>query len=247
MIHIKNNEEIEKMRKAGRVVGDLLKLLEEKLRPGMRTDELDKIAYDFIVASGARPSFLGYGGFPASICVSIDEQVVHGFPSERIIKEGEIVSVDVGAELDGYNGDAARSFYVGSISPEKKKLIEVTKECFFKGAEAVMVGGALGDIGAAIQAHAEANGFSVVRDMVGHGIGREMHEDPSVPNYGMAGRGVKLKRNMTICVEPMINMGKRDVTLDDDGWTVRTLDGLPSAHYENTILIKDDGVEILTL
>lgn len=245
MIHIKSNEEIEKMRKAGKVVGDLLKLLEEKIRPGMRTDELDKIAYDYIVSCGATPSFLGYGGFPASICVSIDEQVVHGFPSERRIKEGEIVSVDVGAILDGYNGDAARSFYVGSISPEKKKLIDVTRECFFKGVETVMEGSALGDIGAAVQAHAESNGFSVVRDMVGHGIGKEMHEDPSVPNYGKKGVGVRLKKGMCIAIEPMINMGDWRVIID--GWKCVTKDGLPSAHYENTIALTDNGVEILTL
>ena len=245
MIYIKNNEEIERMRRAGKIVGDLLRYLEEKIRVGMRTDELDRLAYEFITSRGARPSFLGYGGFPGSICVSIDEQVVHGFPSERTIKEGEIVSVDVGAELNGYHGDAARSFILGDGFEDKKRLVSVTKECFFKGYESVIVGAALGDIGAAVQEHAESNGYSVVREMVGHGIGRNLHEDPNVPNYGKRGVGVRLKKGMAIAIEPMINMGEKEVIID--GWKCVTRDGKPSAHYENTVVLTDNGAEILTL
>ncbi len=245
MIYIKKDEEIEKMRKAGKIVGDVLKLVEDKIKIGMQTRELDQIAYDFITSCGAKPSFLGLYGFPGTACISINEQVVHGFPSERRIEEGDIVSFDVGAELHGFHGDAARSFYVGKISPEKKKLIDVTRECFFKGVQAVMVGGAIGDIGFAVQTHAEANGFSVVRDMVGHGVGRKLHEDPAVPNYGHKGVGVRLKKGMTLAIEPMINMGGYEVIID--GWKCVTKDGLPSAHYENTVALTDNGVEILTL
>lgn len=245
MIYIKTDEEIEKMRKAGKIVGDVLKLVEDKIKLGMETQELDKIAYDYITSCGAKPSFLGLYGFPGTACISINEQVVHGFPSSRRIEEGDIVSFDVGAELHGFHGDAARSFYVGNISPEKKKLIEITRECFFKGVNAVMVGGAIGDIGFAVQQHAESNGFSVVREMVGHGVGRKLHEDPNVPNYGRKGVGPRLKKGMTLAIEPMINMGGHEVIID--GWKCVTKDGLPSAHYENTVALTDNGVEILTL
>ena len=245
MIYIKTDEEIEKMRKACKITGDVLKLLEDRIREGMTTKELDKIAYDYITSCGARPGFLGLYGFPGSVCISIDEQVVHGFPSDRVIREGEIVSLDTGAVFEGYNGDAARSVYVGKISPEKKRLIEVTKECFFKGAQAVIEGGAIGDIGYAVQTYAEANGFSVVREMVGHGIGRKLHEDPSVPNYGKRGVGARIRRGMTLAIEPMINMGGHEVVIND--WECVTKDGLPSAHYENTVALTDNGVEILTL
>ena len=233
------------MRKACVVTRDVLLLLEEKIRAGMTTRDLDRIAFDYITSCGAKPSFLGLYGFPATCCISIDEEVVHGIPGDRIIEEGQIVSVDVGAFLNGFNGDAARSFYVGDISAEKKKLIDVTKECFFEGIKGICIGSAIGDIGAQVQAHAESNGFSVVRDMVGHGVGRQLHEDPSVPNYGRRGTGVRLKRNMTIAIEPMINMGGYEV--DIDGWKCVTRDGKPSAHYENTVVIGDNGVEILTL
>ena len=245
MIHVKTDKEIELMKVACKITGDTLKLLEEKIKPGMTTKELDKIAYDYIVSCGAKPSFLGLYGFPATTCISIDEEVVHGVPSDRVIEENSIVSVDVGAYINGFHGDAARSFSVGYISPEKKRLIDVTRECFFEGIKGICVGSALGDIGAQVQAHAEKNGYSVVRDMVGHGIGRQMHEDPSVPNYGKRGTGVRLKRNTTLAVEPMINMGRHEVLIN--GLECVTKDGLPSAHYENTILIGDNGVEILTL
>ncbi len=245
MIYIKSDEELEIMRKPCQIVRDVLSLLEEKIRAGMTTKELDKIAYDYITSCGAKPSFLGLYGFPATTCISIDEQVVHGFPSDRVIEEGQIVSVDVGAYINGFHGDGARSFYVGAISPEKKKLIEVTKECFFEGIKDICVGSTIGDIGAQVQAHAEKNGFSVVRDMVGHGVGKNLHEDPSVPNYGKKGTGVRIKRNMTLAIEPMINMGGFEVEID--GWKCVTKDGSPSAHYENTVVIGDNGVEILTL
>ena len=245
MIYLKTPQEIQKMKKACRIVGDMLRLLEEKIHVGMTTKELDAIAYNYIVASGAKPNFLGYGGFPGTICVSIDEQVVHGFPSDRRLKEGEIVSVDTGCVLDGYHADAARTFIIGNTTPEKKRLVDVTKECFFKGIEAITVGGTLGDVGHAIQLHAESNGFSVVRDMVGHGIGRSLHEDPPVPNYGKRGVGVRIKEGMTLAIEPMINLGGHKVIIT--GWDCITADGQPSAHYENTVAITENGVEILTL
>ena len=245
MIIIKTDNEIELMKEPCKIVRDALLLAEDKIKAGMTTGELNKIVHDYIISSGARPSFLGYGGFPAATCISIDEQVVHGFPSNRIIKEGEIVSVDVGAYKNGFHGDAARSLYVGEIDSEKKRLVDVTKECFFKGIEGICIGSPLGDIGAQIQSYAESNGFSVVRDMVGHGVGKHLHEDPQVPNYGRKGTGIRLKRNMTLAVEPMINMGRYEVEID--GWKCVTIDGLPSAHYENSIVITDNGVEILTL
>ena len=206
------------------------------------------IAHDFIRDNGAYPSFLGYGGYPASTCISINDMVVHGIPSDdMIIREGDIVSVDVGTILNGWQGDAARTFAVGEISEEKKKLVKVTEECFFKAVENLKSGTPLGDIGYNVQTHAEANGFSVVRALVGHGIGREMHEDPSVPNYGKKGTGIRLKAGMVIAIEPMINAGVYQVDFMSDGWGVKTRDRRPSAHYENTVAILEDGVEILTL
>ena len=245
MITIKTEKELELMREPCRIVRDVLLLIESRIRPGMTTRELDKIAYDYITACGAKPSCLGLYGFPATCCISIDEEVVHGFPSDRVIKENEIVSVDVGAELDGFHGDAARSFILGDGFEDKKRLIAVTKECFFKGLDAVVEGAAIGDIGYAVQEHAEKNGYSVVREMVGHGIGRHLHEDPNVPNYGKRGVGARLKKGMAIAIEPMINMGAKEVIID--GWKCVTRDGKPSAHYENTVVLTDNGAEILTL
>ncbi len=248
MITIKKPAEIELMKVACKITGDVLKFIEQNLRVGMTTKELDKLAYDYIKSNGAEPSFLGYYGYPASTCISIDEEVVHGIPNDKkIIRENQIISVDVGAYINGYHGDAARSFYIGEISAEKKKLIDVTKECFFKGIENLRNGTPVGDIGYAVEQHAIANGYSVVRSLVGHGIGKKMHEDPSVPNYGKKGTGVRLKSGMTIAIEPMINMGVYQVDFLDDGWGVLTKDRKPSAHYENTVLITDDGCEILTL
>ena len=248
MIKIKTDAEIECMRKSGRLTGDLLKFLESRIKPGMSTKELDKLAYDYITSFGATPSFLGYAGYPASTCISIDDTIVHGIPSsDIIIKEGQIVSVDVGVILDGWQGDAARSFLIGDCSEEKVKLVDVTRECFFKAVENLSDGTPLGDIGYYVQTHAEANGFSVVRALTGHGIGREMHEDPSVPNYGRKGTGIRLKSGMVVAIEPMINAGTFKVEFMRDGWTVKTQDRRPSAHYENTVAITDKGAEILTL
>ena len=215
---------------------------------GMTTKQVDELVYKYITANGAIPSSLGYYGYPASACVSVNEVVVHGIPGDRVIEEGDIVSVDITAEKNGFNGDAARTFMIGNVSEEKRKLVEVTRECFFKAIEGLRAGSPLFDIGYAVQTHAESHGYGVVRALVGHGIGREMHEDPSVPNYGRKGTGMRLKAGMTICIEPMINMGTYKVIFDkQDGWTVTTADKKPSAHYENTVLIREDGVEILTL
>lgn len=248
MVTVKTAEEIGLMRKANQIVRDSLALIEEKIKPGMTTKQLDKIVYDYITGCDATPSFLGYEGYPASACISIDEEVVHGIPSDkRYIEEGQIVSVDIGSIYRGYNGDAARTFAVGKISAEKQKLIDVTKQSFFEGVKILKEGVRLGDLGHAIQSYVEANGFSVVRALVGHGIGTDMHEDPEVPNYGRPGHGLRLKANMTIAIEPMVNAGTYDVVMLDDGWTVVTADGKPSAHYENTVAITEGGVEILSL
>lgn len=248
MITIKSKSEIEKMRVAGKITGDALRLVEQHIRPGVSTAELDKIAYDFIKKQGAKPSFLNYNGFPGSICASPNSWVVHGIPSKNIIlKEGDIISIDMGAEKDGYHGDAARTYAVGKISDEAQRLIDVTKQSFFEGIKHAVHGARLGDVSAAIQEYVEKHGYSVVRDLVGHGIGRNLHEDPSVPNFGRYGKGVKLAQGMTIAVEPMVNEGAYDVVTLDDDWTVETEDGSLSAHYENTILITRGECEILTL
>lgn len=248
MITIKTAQEIELMRKANVIVRDTLDLLRDNIKEGMTTKALDKIAYDYITKCGAKPSFLGYDGFPASICTSINEQVVHGIPSDKVvIKEGDIVSVDCGSIYKGFNGDAARTFMIGQVDEKVKKLVEVTEQSFFEGVKILKEGVRLGDLGHAIQSYAESFGYGVVRALVGHGIGRDMHEDPEVPNYGRAGHGLRLRKNMTIAIEPMINMGTHDVYILDDGWTIVTADNLPSAHYENTVAITEDGVEILSL
>lgn len=248
MITIKTAEEIELMRKANIIVRDTLNLIQDKIKEGMTTIQLDKIAYDYITKCNAKPSFLGYSGFPASICTSINEQVVHGIPSDKvIIKEGDIVSVDCGSIYKGYNGDAARTFMIGKVDEKVKQLVEVTEKSFFEGIKVLKEGTRLGDLGNAIQSYAESFGYGVVRALVGHGIGKDMHEDPEVPNYGRAGHGLRLRKNMTIAIEPMINMGTHEVYMLDDGWTIVTEDNLPSAHYENTVAITEDGVEILSL
>ncbi|MCQ2398936.1 MAG: type I methionyl aminopeptidase [Clostridia bacterium] len=248
MIKIKTPAEIELMREPCRIVRDALDLAGRTVKAGMTTKDLDIIIHDYIISQGAKPSCLGYYGYPASTCISVDDMVVHGIPSDEIvIKNGQLVSVDLCAYKNGFHGDGARTFCIGEVSPETKKLVEVTEQCFFKGLEAVGDGVPLGDIGYAVQTHAEANGFSVVRSMVGHGIGREMHEDPNVPNYGKKGTGIRLKTGMVICIEPMINAGTHKVNFLPDGWGVATQDGRPSAHYENTVAITEDGVEILTL
>lgn len=248
MIAVRKPAELEKMRKANKVVGDALRMIEQYVRPGVTTMELNAILEEFIVAAGAKPSFKNYHGFPAASCMSIDEVVVHGIPSLRVLKEGEILSVDVGAIVEGYHGDAARTFPVGKISAEKQRLIDVTRESFFEGVKHVRAGRRLGDLSHAIQAYVEARGYSVVREMTGHGIGRNMHEDPSIPNYGAAGSGPLLKAGYCLAIEPMVNMGKYHIEIDSlDGWTCRARDGQPSAHYENTVIVTDGGAEILTL
>lgn len=248
MITIKSKSEIEKMRVAGKITGDALKVIEKHIRPGISTAELDKIAYDFIKKQGATPSFLHYNGFPGSICASPNTWVVHGIPSKNIVlKEGDIISIDMGACKDGYHGDAARTYAVGKISDEAQRLIDVTRQSFFEGIKFATHGAKIGDVSAAIQEYVEKNGYSVVRDLVGHGIGKNLHEDPSVPNFGKSGKGPRLAAGMTIAVEPMVNSGDYDVVVLDDDWTVETEDGSLSAHYENTILITRGECEILTL
>ena len=248
MIKIKTEKEIEYMRESCRIVRETLDFVGSNIKAGMTTKDVDELVYKYITSCGAYPSELGYDGYPASSCVSVNEVVVHGIPSDRVILDGDIVSVDITAEKNGYHGDACRTFLIGNVSEEKRRLVKVTEECFFKAIEGLQAGVPLYDIGYKVQTHAEANGYSVVRALTGHGIGREMHEDPAVPNYGRAGTGIRLKSGMTICIEPMVNAGTHKVNFSQtDGWTVTTADGLPSAHYENTVLIKDDGVEILTL
>lgn len=247
MIFIKSDQEIDRMRKSGKIVADAHLLIEELIKPGVSTLELDQKAEEYIRRAGAIPTFLGYNGFPASICASINDEIVHGIPSNRILEEGDIVSIDLGATLDGYVGDAARTHGVGYITPENQKLIDVTRNSFFKGIENAIAGNRLSDISHNVQKYAEENGFSVVRDYVGHGIGRRMHEDPPIPNYGQPGHGPKLRRGMALAIEPMINAGVYDLKVLDDGWTAVTADGLNSAHYENTIVITDGEPEILTL
>ncbi|WP_346896760.1 type I methionyl aminopeptidase [Clostridium sp. UBA7503] len=247
MMNIKSDTELEYMRSAGKVVADTLAMIQKVIKPGITTAEIDKLAEEFILAQGAIPSFKGYGGFPGSICASVNDVVIHGIPNDTVLVEGDIISVDCGAILNGYHGDAARTFPVGNISKEAQHLIDVTKGSFFKGIEKAVVGNRLTDISAAIQKYAESFGYSVVRDFVGHGIGTSMHEDPQVPNYGTAGKGPKLVHGVVLAIEPMINMGNYKVKIKPDGWTVVTSDGKLSAHYENTIAITNEGVEILTL
>ncbi|MBQ4092626.1 MAG: type I methionyl aminopeptidase [Firmicutes bacterium] len=247
MITIKNKEQIAKMRDAGRIVAEVLALMEEHVAPGVSTMELNEIAENHIRKCGAVPTFLGYGGFPATICASINDEVVHGIPNrDRYLNEGDIISVDVGATFRGYVGDAARTFPVGKISEENARLIAVTKQSFYEGLAQAKKGNRLGDISNAIQRYVEKNGYSVIRDLVGHGVGENMHEDPAVPNYGKKGRGVKLCEGLTIAVEPMVAAGHYALDILADNWTYVTRDGSMAAHYENTFAITDGEPEILT-
>lgn len=248
MMTIKNAADIEKMRAAGRVVEGTLKLMQDMIEPGITTRELDLAAEAYIRSKGAIPSFLHYNGYPNSICASVNEEVVHGIPGPYRLREGDIIGIDVGAQLNGFHGDAARTFLVGKVAPEVEELVRVTRECFFEGIKFARIGYRISDISRAIQAHAEAHGYGVVRDLIGHGIGRNMHEAPDVPNFvsRSAGRGVRLVKGMTIAIEPMINLGVYNVVQKADGWTVVTQDGKPSAHYENTIAITDGEPELLT-
>jgi methionyl aminopeptidase len=247
MIKLKNKDQLQIMSIAGRITGEALYLAGQAVKEGISTKELDTIVRTHIEKCGAKPSFLGYGGFPASACISVNEQVIHGIPSDKVIlKEGDIVKVDVGAYYKGFHGDAARTFAVGKISAEATKLMEVTKECFYKGAAQAVIGNRIGDISAAVQTYAELNGFSVVRRYVGHGIGHDLHEEPEVPNYGNAGRGARLYDGMVLAIEPMINVGDFNVRELADKWTVVTADGKLSAHYENTVAVTENGPMLLT-
>ena len=244
----KTKQDIDGMRKANIVARDARNYAETLIKPGLSTYELDKLVEKFIIDHGAIPSFKGFEGYPASICTSINEMVVHGIPSKDVIlKEGDIISVDIGTIVDGYNGDAARTFAVGKISPEKQRLIDVTKQCFFESIKHLKVGSKLGELGHAIQVYAESNGYGVVRELVGHGIGHNMHEEPEVPNYGSPKSGIVVKENMCLAIEPMITMGQRYVYMAEDGWGIFTQDYSPAAHYENTVIVTKDGVEILSL
>lgn len=246
MILLKTDAQIEIMRKAGRIVAQTLKMIGENIKPGMTTAEVDKLAEDFILSKGAKPAFKGYRGFPATACVSVNEEVVHGIPGNRTLVEGQIVSVDLGSIVDGFYGDSAATFPVGEVSEEKKKLMAVTKRSLEIGIAQVKSGRKLGQVSSAIQKCVEAEGFSVVRDMVGHGIGKNLHEDPQVPHFGPAEAGPVLKKGMVIAIEPMVNAGAYQVLQKPDGWTIVTADGSDSAHFEHTLAVTDDGADILT-
>ncbi|MBQ3161007.1 MAG: type I methionyl aminopeptidase [Oscillospiraceae bacterium] len=247
MISVKSKSELEKMRKAGIIAGNALHFGGRSIKVGMTTFELDKIIHDYIVKNGAKPSFLGYGGFPASACISINNQVIHGIPSKKVrIQEGDIVSIDVGAYIDGFHGDTAYTFAVGKISQEAQQLLKVTEESLYKGIEQAIVGNRIGDIGHAVQEHCEAYGYGVVRKFIGHGLGRQLHESPEVPNFGREGHGPRLVAGMTIAIEPMINAVGEDVKTLPDGWTVLTKSGSLSAHFEHSVAVTPDGPVILT-
>ena len=247
MISIKTERELEVRRRAGRITAGARALAGSMVRPGVTTKEIDKAVHDFIVSQGAKPSFLNYAGYPASACISVNDVVIHGIPDGRVLREGDIVSVDVGAYWGGFHGDCAATFACGAVSPEAEKLIAVTKQSFFEGLKFARQGNRVSDISHAVQTYVEANGFSVVRSFVGHGVGEQLHEAPEVPNFGAPGRGPRLVRGMTIAVEPMVNQGTYDVRVLKDKWTTVTVDGKLSAHYENTLLITDGEPEILTV
>jgi methionyl aminopeptidase len=252
MISLKSLEEIECIRESSRIVADVLKIVGAQIRPGITTLELDRTAEEYIRSMGGEPAFKGYGWdksnlFPATLCMSIDEEVVHGIPGKRVLKDGELLSIDVGAKKNGFYGDGAWSFAVGEVSEEKMRLMRVTEESLIKGIEQAVAGKRVHDISNAIQQHVEAHGFSVVRDLVGHGVGKKLHEEPSVPNFGEAGTGPILREGMTLAIEPMVNAGTWRVKVASDGWTVLTADGKPSAHFEHTVAINNGKAEILTL
>ena len=246
MITLKSSHEIELMRRAGKITAAARALAGEMVRPGVTTQEIDRAVEQFIRSQGAVPSFLNYSGYPASACISVNDEVIHGIPGKRVLQEGDIVSVDVGAYIGGFHGDCAATFACGKISPEAQNLIDVTRESFFEGIKMAKEGNRVADISAAIQMYVESRGYSIVREFVGHGIGTHLHESPEVPNYGRPGRGPRLLRGMTLAIEPMVNAGEAGVRQLNDGWTVKTLDGKLSAHYENTVLITDGEPEILT-
>ncbi len=247
MIVLKTTRELSLMKEACRISAGALRVAGEAVKPGVSTAEIDRIAYEYIISQGAEPNFLNLYGFPATACISVNDEVIHGIPSkERILKEGDIVSIDLGAKKHGFNGDNAATFACGKISAEAQRLIDVTRESLYEAIKVAVPGGKIGDIGSCVQRYCEERGFSVVREYTGHGVGKELHEDPAVPNYGTAGRGVRLLPGMTIAIEPMINQGTKAIRRLSDGWTVKTADGKLSAHFENTVAITKDGPVILT-
>ncbi|MCC6253251.1 MAG: type I methionyl aminopeptidase [Bacteroidia bacterium] len=246
MLYYKTKEEIELIRISSLLVGKTLAQVAKHIKPGVKTIELDKIAEQFILDHDAKPAFKGYGGFPNSLCISVNSEVVHGIPGNYVLKDGDIVSVDCGVVKNQFYGDSAYTFAVGEITTEAKKLLEVTKQSLYKGIENAIAGKRIGDIGAAVQNHAEAAGFSVVRELVGHGVGKSLHESPEVPNYGTRGKGILLQSGIVIAIEPMINMGKKEVIRGKDGWTIKTTDGKLSAHFEHTVLVDKGKADILS-
>lgn len=247
MIILKTKREIEVMRKAGRLVAQSHELVRKYIKPGVTTKELDQLVEEFLRSQNAIPTFKGYGGFPFSICASVNEEVVHGFPGDRKLVEGDIVSIDIGATFEGYVGDSAKTFYVGEVEDEKRRLVEATRQSFYEGIKFAKTSYRLSDISHAIQEYAESQGFSVVRDFVGHGVGKNMHESPQIPNFGKPGKGPRLQEGMVLAIEPMINAGAYHVKVLDNDWTVVTVDGRPSAHYEHTVAITDGEPELLTV
>ena len=246
MVYTRSEREINMISKSCQIVADTIEMLSEYVIAGASLIDLDKKAEEYIVSCGARPAFKGYMGFPSTLCISIDDAVVHGLPHDGYLREGQIVGIDCGAELNGYYGDHAKTFAVGEISDEKNNLMQITKESLYKGIEQAKPGNYVGDIGHAVQSHAESYGYSVVRELVGHGIGEKLHEEPQVPNYGNPNQGYKLHAGMCIAIEPMINLGSKEVYTAKDGWTIFTMDGQVSAHFEHTIAIKEDGPHILS-
>ena len=246
MIYLKNNSEIEKLYYAGQIVKETLLMLEEYIVPGVSTLDLDKIAEEFILSKKSKPGFKGLYGYPSTLCTSIDEEVVHGLPCKRKLKEGEIIGIDVGSIYEDYYGDHAKTFSVGNINQEKKDLISVTRDCLYRGISEVKPGNTIGDIGFAIQTYAEQNGYSVVRELVGHGIGQKLHEEPQVPNFGIRNMGAVIEVGLCLAIEPMINCGEKEVFTKEDDWTVCTKDGKPSAHFEHSIALTDKGIKVLT-
>lgn len=246
MIYLKTKEEIELLRQSNQLVSRTLALVGRNIRPGVTTKELDEMAEEYIRSNGAVPNFKGYGGFPATLCMSVNEQVVHGIPSGYALQEGDVLSVDCGAFMNGFHGDSAYTFAVGEVAPRTRELLDVTKEALYRGVAQASVGNRIGDISHAVQEYAQSHGMTVVREMVGHGLGRNLHEEPQVPNYGKRGSGPQLKAGMVLCIEPMINLGTRNVIFEKDGWTVRTADRKPSAHFEFAVAITDEGPDVLT-
>jgi len=246
MIYLKTDEEIEIQRESSLLVGKTLAEVARLIKPGAKTAELDRVAEEFIRDHGAEPGFKGYGGFPATLCVSINDEVVHGIPGDRVLKDGDIVSIDCGTLMNGFYGDSAYTFAVGEVDPEVLELLKRTKESLYLGIEQAIVGKRVGDIGYAVQKYVESFGYSVVRELVGHGVGRHLHESPEVPNYGRRGSGVKLKEGMCIAIEPMVNLGRKEVVQGRDGWTIKTADGKPSAHFEHDVAVRNGKADILS-